>query len=479
MISFNKINGKDTEYRLVFGNGKNLDIFLLPRKTLTNKFEIIISSIQKMSEVIGENFDNFIYYLLSKYQNFDSNENRYKFLHINLKTIVNYADFFVENNGVAYAEFANENKKSESNIFFDENGIKNIIKLSETLKIYSLCSNTEMELNKEYHKQIYNEFIDILDINKVVSKILKLLESLGEKSKKTIWRSYDNLSHYSFAKVMEAFNIITSQGITICSYKQNPIPLFVEIFNNIAVWRDKNKEAGIGYENDESQNDRDDKFSFNERKQIDLKRIFEGDILIKFEQTSYSFLLDSYRDQIRKFSRKEGNKLLKNRINQIKHISPFWEFIILPIFSKASGIHYSFLRKQSPKRMAVMSFYLAHLLKHLNKCKLLYLFNLAAYYPESEIPESTTYRLNNNFLNDDLMKTVGSRVNFVRIIENFVGKMRIRTVRYSNILTGQAMVSIDFNQIEVETIDYLTKYFSGNLKTQIEELEEYIWAAVN
>lgn len=486
MIFFNKINSKETEYSLVFGNGKHIDIFLIPG-TITNKFEIIITSIQKMSAVIGENFDKFIFSLLSNYQNCDSDECRYNFLHKNLGTMVNYADFFVENNGVDYAEFADENKKSESSIFFDENEIKTIIKLSESLKIYALCSNTEFRLSFEYHKKIYNEFIDILTADKVPSKIFELCDYLKLQCQKTIWHNYDNLSHYSFIKVMKAFDTITSKGLIVCSYEKNPIPLFIAIFNKTAGWRDEYKEDVIIYEDHESQNDRDDKFLFNERIHVDLKQIIIKDLLSKFEEKSFSFLVDSYRDQTVKMSVRKEDILLKKRLKQIKHISPFWEFIIAPIFSKASGIHYNFLRKQSPKRVGVMSFYLAHLLRHLFNNKFIYLFSLAAYYPESEIPESTTYRLTNvshlinstlNFSNDDLRRIFGSRIKFARIIGEFIGKMRIGTAKYCNILTGQAMGSIDFKQIEIETIDYLTSFFSGNLRTEIQGLEEYIRTAI-
>ncbi len=488
MISFNKINGKDTEYRLLFRNGKHIDIFLPPGKTFTNNFGIIISSILKMSGVIGSAFDEFIYCLLSDYQSCDLDEYRYNFLSKNVKNIANYADIFVENNGVDYAKFSDESKRGDSSIFFDENEIKKIIKLSEALKIRSLCSNTEIVLSDTYQKKLYNDFVDILTAREVTSKIYGLLQLLGTQSKKTLWQYYDNLSHYSCIKVGEVYNFIRNKGLTICQYDRNPTPFFIEIFNNTAKYRVKFKEKVISYADDESQNDKDDKFLFNERIHKDLNKIAGRDILSKVEQISFFYLVESYKYQTEKMPHTKGDILLKKRLNQIKYISPFWEFIIAPIFSKATKIPYKFLRKQSPKRTAVMSVYLAYLLNPLLNNKFIYLFNLASYYPESEVPESTTYRLKNishlinstlNFSNDDLMRTVGSIITIARIIEEFVGKMRIRTVKYRNIITGQAMDGIVFNQIEVETIDYLTRYFSDNLKTEIQELEGCIHRDLN
>ena len=102
MISFDKINGKDTEYRMSFGNGKHIDLFLFPRKTITNNFEIIILSIQKMSEVIDNTFDQFIYCLLSDYQYCDSIEYRYNLLNDHLSYIADFADKFIENKNCFY-----------------------------------------------------------------------------------------------------------------------------------------------------------------------------------------------------------------------------------------------------------------------------------------------------------------------------------------------------------------------------------------
>ena len=102
MISFDKINAKDAEYRISFGAEKHIDLFLIPGSTLTNKFKIIIFSIQNMSEVIGDRFDGFIFRFLSDYQSCDSDEDRYNLLSESIEAIVDFADFFIENNKIDY-----------------------------------------------------------------------------------------------------------------------------------------------------------------------------------------------------------------------------------------------------------------------------------------------------------------------------------------------------------------------------------------
>ncbi|MBL6996556.1 hypothetical protein [Desulfobacula sp.] len=488
MISFDKINDEDTEYRMSFGSGKHIDLFLLPRTTLTNKFEIITSSIQKMSEIIGNTFDEFIYFLLLDYQNCDSDECRYNLLSEYVRTIADFANTFVENNGIDYSEFADESKRGDSSIFFDENEMKKIIKLSEAFKIYSLFSNSETKLSDEYHRKIYNDILSKLDANSSTSKISKLLEVLALQSRKTLWRDYDDLSNYSFNKVMEAFNIITNTQIIVCKYDRNPIPFFIEIFNNIAQYKNKFKEEGINYTDDESQNDRDEKSLYAARVDLDLLKITKKNVLNKMDQISFKYLSDSYNNQTGNISSGKGDNFLKQRLNQIEYVSPIWASIIVPILSKAIDIEYEFLQEQSPKRVAVMSFYIAHQLKPLCNNKFNSLFDLFAFYPKSKVPESTTYRLTNisHFINstlnlsrDNLISVGGLRIILVRIIENFIGKMKTGTVKYCNILTGQDMKNTDFGQIEVEAIDYLVRYFSDNLETEAQGLEECIHRDLN
>ena len=117
MISFDKIDDKGIEYKISFGAGKYIDLFLLPNTSITNKFEIIISSIQEMSKVIDGMFDEFICCLLSGYQGCDTDEDRYNLLSEYIEVIAYFSDYFIENNGINYADFADESKKHNFSVF--------------------------------------------------------------------------------------------------------------------------------------------------------------------------------------------------------------------------------------------------------------------------------------------------------------------------------------------------------------------------
>ena len=160
----------------------------------------------------------------------------------------------------------------------------------------------------------------------------------------------------------------------------------------------------------------------------------------------------------------------------------------MPILSKSIGLNLEYLQKESPKKVAVISFYLGHQLKSLFNQTFYPFLDLSVYYPKSKVPESTKYRLKNisHFINStlkysmhDIHRIEGSRIKLVRLIEDFTGKMKTKTANYSNILTGKHMGRIDFDQIEEKTIDYFDMYFLNNLEYEARELKTIISKSLN
>jgi hypothetical protein len=273
------------------------------------------------------------------------------------------------------------------------------------------------------------------------------------------------------------------------------------MFSESAQWRDPYKEKGIVYDesdndggddddSDESHKDKDDNLLTPLRKHIDLKRLADKNILNKLHEISFNYLAESYINQRKKIKNIEKIDIdvLRYRINKINYISPFWEIILVPILSKSIGLNLKYLLKQSPKKVAVISFYLGHQLKSLFNQTFYSFLDLSVYYPKSKVPESTKYRLKNisHFINSTLKYSMhdihinwGSRIRLVRLIEDFIGKMKTKTANYSNILTGKHMGRIDFDQIEEKTIDYLDMYFLKNLKYEARELEKIISKDIN
>ena len=71
MISFRKLvkpDGKATIWKIKSDHGKEFDLNLLPKNSITRKFKEVTSGISAMSKVLGEDFDQYIFELLSDYR---------------------------------------------------------------------------------------------------------------------------------------------------------------------------------------------------------------------------------------------------------------------------------------------------------------------------------------------------------------------------------------------------------------------------
>ena len=145
--------------------------------------------------------------------------------------------------------------------------------------------------------------------------------------------------------------------------------------------------------------------------------------------------------------------------------------------SKTVGIGYEKLRKISPKQAAVISFYSGIKLNSIFSKKYQNLFRLAYLFPINS-PDFRFYRLKNvsQFINStlqfpikDLSPIGGSRIFILRLIEDFIGK--IKSTPFRSICTGHVINNIQTEKLETETIDYIVRYFTNGFEKEIKEFK--------
>jgi hypothetical protein len=73
---------------------------------------------------------------------------------------------------------------------------------------------------------------------------------------------------------------------------------------------------------------------------------------------------------------------------------------------------------------------------------------------------------------NDLSHIGGSRVFIVRLIEDFIGK--IKSTPFCSINTGNLFEDIQIDKIEIETIDYIVRYFATGFEEELKEFEAAI-----
>jgi uncharacterized protein YdhG (YjbR/CyaY superfamily) len=177
---------------------------------------------------------------------------------------------------------------------------------------------------------------------------------------------------------------------------------------------------------------------------------------------------------------KIDDKKAPELLEEIKYISPFWDAILAPVLSKAAGIGYKKFRAISPEQAAVISFYFGKKLNSIFFKKYQNLFRLAYLFPINH-PEFRYYRLKNvsQFINaalqfpiKDLSPIGGSRIFILRLIEDFIGK--IKSTPFRSICTGSAINNIQTEKLETETIDYTVRYFANGFEEEIKEFETVI-----
>jgi hypothetical protein len=451
MITF-KQKGK-FEYQLLCHAKSPLDISLLPNNTMSNNFDTAISSIQAMSEIMGKVFDDYIFNFVNGYQKCDTEDERYAFLKENVNKTLQFSTVFVSENNINYAEFADESQRTNDSIFFDTKDILKILKLSQSLKTYSIVLNTETGIDLENRRAIWNKFITLLKADHLPSKLHKFLEiiSINEKnnkirdySEKTVADDEDNIDNL----ILETLNFILFEKLITHDYKRNPIPFFVGILNTNIEYGGKYKpDNSIVFIDDDEVDKIDDKIS---RRGSTEKIRADKNILKQLYRISLFYLSSAYKST---HNSKIGNQKYKKILEKIEYTNPFWNTILAPALSKPIGIGCEKLREIPPKQAAVISFYSGAKLNSILSKKYQNLFRLAYLFPINS-PDFRFYRLKkvSQFINatlqfpvKDLSSIGGSRIYTLRLIEDFIGK--IKSTPFCSICTGHVINNIQIREI--------------------------------
>jgi len=414
MISFIKI--EKYEYQLNCNTKSPLTISLLRNNTVSNKFNTVITSIEAMSKLSGKMFDDHIFNFVNDYQKCSNEDDRFNVLKRNIENTIRFSDFFVEVNSIEYNVFSDENYKTENSIFFDTNDIKNIVKLSQALKIYSLVLNTEFKVTIEKIRDILDQFIAQLKAECLISKIISLIKTIAIYENKGKGYSEEDLNNI----INKTIEYIAYNGLMTIDYKNNPIPYFAGIvktdvkygwknkINNLYNFTDNENKQNYGslLRNESHEKKRGDNFYLNRLCNISL----------------------SHLSEIHKYHNKNTSEI----IEKIKYTSPIWDAIFIYVFFKTSKISLKTLKKIHPYKAALLSFYLSIKSNEIFNPDYKNIFELSLLYPISE-PKNKKYKLKNvsQLINKtiklnmmDLTCIGGSRVFVARLIENILGNFK-------------------------------------------------------
>ena len=451
----------------------------LAASSVTNKYFIITDYIQRVADFHGEVFSKwFMDFLVAC----EDESTRASVVFNNVETIKTFSDTYLESLNIDYSQFVDESKAKKNSILFSADEIKEIIKLSCYLKIYSVISNNaEHSLGQKQHRNIYNLFSTSVIEKEIASKIFDVIKTKTFRynlTDKFMWDYIKTIQCKDIGiHIVEIFNFIMNHIIILCEENKNPITYFVGVIDESVKWFLRSVYKGtIVYDDEISTEDIHGthinnlrSYSFNDTlgrlKSIAFEKIYE-----KLDHENIMTINDKTDQYIIDFN---------GRLSNIQFISPLCSCLVFPLLSKITQISYVHFKTISPEHSAVLSYYLSSLLQKTFKLEYRNLFSLLEYFPESQPSLNTTYKIKavHDFIQaqEKVKNFYGFNLKMFSydILCHFVG--RISRINFKHLLTGQKLSGIPLGKVEMDMIHFYTQFFSGNMDEKI----EYMTALMN
>jgi hypothetical protein len=461
------------EWKILYNEHKPIPLRLSP-SSVTNKFHIVTDFIERVADFHGEAFGDWFVTLLDDCQ---ISEKRTEAIFNAVEPIKQFSNLFLDSLGIDYSQFVDESKVKKNSILFSAEEIKDIIKLSCYLKIYSIISNNEeLKLGKKLHKEIYNKFTDHVVETEIASKIFDVVKTKTFRynlTDKFMWDYIKTIQCKDIGiHIIEIFNFIMNNIIILCEEDKNPITYFVGVIDESVKWFLRSVYKGtIVYDDEIATEDIHGThinnlrtYSFNDTlgrlKGIAFDKIYE-----RLDQENILTLNDQTDQYIIDFN---------NRLSSINYISPLCSCLVFPLLSKITKISYVHFKTISPEHSAVLSYYLNRLLEKSFKVEYKNLFSLLDYYPETQPSLNTTYKIKSihDFINsqNETQNFYGFNVKLFphKILCHFVG--RVSRINFNHLLTGKKLSGIPLSKVETDMINFYTMFFAGKLTSKIDEM---------
>jgi hypothetical protein len=403
---------------------------------------------------------------------------RSKVLENSVNKTIQFSTVFLSSGSSLYADFSNKERTTNDSFFFDLNDMKKILKLSVSLKIYSIFLYAEKGINIDNTRKVYDKFLTLLKANDLPKKIMEFLRIIAIKTNMRLIKygikNYKEEDESIDVCVFEAFKFVFNYGLIIHDYKRNPIPFFGKIIEK-EVEYSKCKKQKIYIDDIEKLDGKIDGTIYKKKPE---ESVFVEDLILKkLYNTSKYFLSRMHQNNGENKKPKTGPI---GHIDKIENISPIWEFILAPILEKAISINCKPLLKVRPIHVACISFYLGHQLNTIFLNQYTNFFNISFLFPTKPATKRF-YRLKNVsfFINSthhipiyDSFIFNGSRINIVRILESFFG--RILSTEFKSTFNGRSE-KIDINdEFEKETINLVLKFLKGNVQNELDKLRKIL-----
>ncbi len=470
MIHFEKVAQK--EWKILFSNKEILNLKMIS-SSVTNKFQLVTTFIERVSETCGNSFDEWFVEFIEDYVT--QKEHRYPILLRNISYLKGFVDEYFEKQQIDFTQFVDVSKVKKNSILFTADEIEIIAKLSGYLKIYSIFSNSEkFKLSQRLHRKVYNKIADDILRSDVVRKIHEVIKTKTFKYNLTdryMWDYINKIQCKSIdVHVVEIFNFVMNSILVLCEENKNPITYFVGVVDESVKWFLRSVYKGlIIYDDSMSTEDIHGSNTNN------LRTYSYNDTLGRLKGIAFEQIYENIeRSSIITFDQEPNDTLItefQSRVSKIQYISPLCECFVYPLLSAITSIPYTHFMTLSPEHAAALSVYTQGLFKDIFKSEFKNLVSLLEFYPENQPAVATSYTIKkvHEYINtsNNLQSFFGFNTKILphKILSYFVG--RISRVNFHSILDGKPLSGIPLSKVELDMIKFYTMFFANQYEKEI------------
>ena len=445
----------------------------LNQSSLTNKFEIVMDLFDDLNKTVPE-FSNWYEDLLIRY--IESSYNS-ELLLKEAPKFCEMAESYVDAKNVNYSSFVDKSKTTKTSIFFDEDDIYSIAKVSTALKLYSVFWHDErLKLPENIHRKVYEQLIKPCLDSETTNKMFELIKSRTYSSTMTDRYIWDLIKMMVLetpeSHIMTVFNFIMINLLPTSDITKNPIPYIKSSIDSSLSWLMCNVYK--------------DKILYGE--------VFSGATdIYGSSSTKESFYLFCCNDLISKGAKLAMDILekeygindsdfvtVRDRIDQVTIMQPHMKFVILPLISKVLDVPYKHLLSTSPKHIMLLGILMHHLAKDnlSERFPIITEFLLAAPTQKNFITVKSSYKLNNlNFVIHDKNRMFGFNHGSIislkyKVISPICGLLSTTKKSLISIIDGEPINKIKYFDLEKDVSTFFLELYSGKLNKEIERMKE-------
>lgn len=459
-VTTNEVTGWNGEPEVI----KDIELLYAPG---SNKYDNMLAFIEKCSEVLGKEFDDFYIGTIKDYL---ANNLDMKIIENAIPKIIEFCDKFIEIQNINFDNYIDESKKSKSSIFFDANEIKQIIKCACYLKIYySLYKDMTLKISENFNRKVFQQLVENLTNSAIVIKLHKIVSSKTYEynhTDKYMWEYIRNLCCKTpDMHISHIFNFIINYIIVTCEYDSNPIPYMISVIDESIKWILKSiyKESIIYSDTIATQ---------------DVAAVSGKDNLESYahNNTIAGLTVLAYQSLENIFESEEKVEGFKSTIDSIKETSAFAKYFTFPIISKITDIPYRHFNTLSVSTSYLLNMLLYDLFRGSEwERKYPTLIKILTYYNMERPITKTTYKLKNI---SQFTETFQSFLGFKNMTAPFdiysavIGK--INKNEYMSFMNGNNVPNFPAAKMESEIIEFYNNYFSHGLDNELNELRDRI-----